>query len=433
MLYVFEVMEEKSLFKCTDKCPAYGWCHTIRETVAKNYAKAVEMFKETEKPQFFKKIREKRVRFSYPAMKPVNMLNRDISVAALQAFQKNNNKKLAVCEPLSGCGVRGIRYAKEVRGIEKVVVNDWSPLAFSLIRENVKINNVEDKVSAYNEEASSLMCKLSAQGIRFDVIDIDPYGSPVPFLDAAFKVLRAKNGFLCITATDTATLCGVYPETCYRKYHSKPLRTEYNHELAVRILTGYVAMEAARYDIGVKPVFSYFNEHHLRIFLETNQGARQANESIRKLGYILHCFNCNHREVLKEIVGFLSHTCNVCGSDKIDLGGPLWIVKIVEKDFSKKILSILEGTNFYTKKYALKFVGTILKEADAPIFYHNIHKVCKEAKVQVPPKTILIDELEKRGFKVHETHFSPYGIKTDASRKDLFEIVRQLQVGRYTV
>ncbi|MCD6164939.1 MAG: hypothetical protein J7J30_05875 [Candidatus Odinarchaeota archaeon] len=251
------------MFKCTDECPAYEWCHTIREMVVKNFAKAVEAFRETEIPQFFKQIRKKGVRFSYPAMKPVNMLNRDISVAAIQVFQKTNNKKLMICEPLSGCGVRGIRYAKDVEGIEKVVINDWNPVAFSLMNKNIKINRVESKVEAYNEEASSLMCRLSAHGSRFDVIDIDPYGSPVQFLDAAFKVLRAKNGFLCITATDTATLCGVYPEACYRKYHSKPLRTEYSHELAVRILISHVTMEAAKYDIGIEPVFSYFSERLL--------------------------------------------------------------------------------------------------------------------------------------------------------------------------
>lgn len=412
------------MFKCTDDCPAYGWCHTIREMVVKNFAKAVELFRETEKPQFFKQIREKGVRFSYPAMKPVNMLNRDISVVAMQVFQKNSNRKLIICEPLSGCGVRGIRYAKEIEGVKKVIINDWNPVAFSLMNKNVKINRVEDIVETYNEEASSLMCKLSAHGSRFDVVDIDPYGSPVPFLDAAFKALKAKNGFLCVTATDTATLCGVYPEACYRKYHSKPLRTEYSHELAVRILIGHVAFEAAKYDIGIESIFSYFNEHHLRIFLKTSQGAKRANKSVKKLGYVLHCFNCNHREVLRELVGFLPKACKICGSNKIKLGGPIWVDQILEKDFCRNMIKILEKTNFYTKRYALKFVNKILEEADAPIFYHDIHKVCKEAKVQAPPKKVLIEKLRNRGFNAYETHFSPYGIKTDASRKDLLEIVK---------
>ena len=415
------------MFKCTDECPAYEWCHTIREMVVKNFAKAVEAFRETEKPQFFKQIRKKGVRFSYPAMKPVNMLNRDISVAAIQVFQKTNNKKLMICEPLSGCGVRGIRYAKDVEGIEKVVINDWNPVAFSLMNKNIKINRVESKVEAYNEEASSLMCRLSAHGSQFDVVDIDPYGSPVQFLDAAFKVLRAKNGFLCITATDTATLCGVYPEACYRKYHSKPLRTEYSHELAVRILISHVAMEAAKYDIGIEPVFSYFNEHHLRIFLRTSRGAKNANKSVEKLGYVLHCFNCNHREVLREIVGSLPNVCRVCGSTKIELGGPLWTDKILEKEFCRSMLTVLEKSDFYTRRYALKFVEKIFGEADAPIFYHDVHKVCKEAKVHVPPKAILIEKLKERGFNAYETHFCPYGIKTNASRKELLETVKAIE------
>jgi len=416
-------MEEKLLFKCTDECPAHEWCHTIREMVTKNFMKAVEVFRKTEKPQFFKQIRKKGVRFSYPAMKPVNMLNRDISVAAIQVFQRISNKKLTICEPLSGCGVRGIRYAREIEGIEKVVINDWNPVAFSLMNKNIKINHVESKVEAYNEEASSLMCRLSAHGSRFDVVDIDPYGSPVHFLDAAFKIIRAKNGFLCITATDTATLCGVYPRACYRKYHSKPLRTEYSHELAVRILIGHVAMEAAKYDIGIEPVFSYFNEHHLRIFLKTGQGARCANRSVEKLGYVLHCFNCNHREVIREVVGSQLNTCKVCRSTKIELGGPVWIDKILEKEFCRSMFITLEKSNFYTKKYALKFVNKILGEVNAPVLYHNLHKVCKEAKIHVPPKAVLIEKLRERGFDAYETHFSPYGIKTNVSRRELLETI----------
>ncbi|MEM2463971.1 MAG: tRNA (guanine(10)-N(2))-dimethyltransferase, partial [Candidatus Bathyarchaeia archaeon] len=48
---------------------------------------------------------------------PVMELNRDIAVLALQAYQQTVKREITVCEPLTGCGVRGIRFALEVEGI----------------------------------------------------------------------------------------------------------------------------------------------------------------------------------------------------------------------------------------------------------------------------------------------------------------------------
>ena len=68
---------------------------------------------------------------------------------------------------------------------------------------------------------------------RFDVIDLDPYGSPTPFLDAAVQSV-ADGGMLCITATDMAVLCGNSPETCYTKYGAIALKSKSCHEMALR-------------------------------------------------------------------------------------------------------------------------------------------------------------------------------------------------------
>ena len=42
----------------------------------------------------------------------------------------------------------------------------------------------------------------------WDVVDIDPYGSAAEFNGAAVRATR-NYGMLCITSTDTATLCGI--------------------------------------------------------------------------------------------------------------------------------------------------------------------------------------------------------------------------------
>src|SRR3990170_4246394 len=54
-------------------------------------------------------------------------MNRDLAVLVLQTHQRMLNREVTACEPLTGCGVRGIRLAREVEGISKVVINDISP------------------------------------------------------------------------------------------------------------------------------------------------------------------------------------------------------------------------------------------------------------------------------------------------------------------
>jgi tRNA (guanine26-N2/guanine27-N2)-dimethyltransferase len=44
----------------------------------------------------------------------------------------------------------------------------------------------------------------------FDVVDLDPYGSAIPFLDSAIQSM-ADGGLLCVTFTDMAVLCAQKP------------------------------------------------------------------------------------------------------------------------------------------------------------------------------------------------------------------------------
>jgi len=187
---------------------------------------------------------------------PTMELNRDLAVLAVQAYQRMVKRELVACEPLAGCGVRGIRLATEVEGVLKVFMNDISSEAAKLADFNVKLNNLAERVLVANEDANLFLSRYAAPRRRFDCVDIDPFGSPVLYLDSALRALR-NNGLIALTATDMAPLCGVHPKACLRKYGGKPLRTEYCHELSARLLIGCLASLAAKHDIGVNPVFSY--------------------------------------------------------------------------------------------------------------------------------------------------------------------------------
>lgn len=53
----------------------------------------------------------------------------------------------------------------------------------------------------------------TSQHKRFTAIDLDPYGGPNKFLDAAIQSIE-EGGLLLVTATDMAVLAGNTPEAC---------------------------------------------------------------------------------------------------------------------------------------------------------------------------------------------------------------------------
>lgn len=356
---------------------------------------------------------------------PVMELNRDFAVLALQAYRKLVNRDLRVCEPLTASGLRGIRFAAEVEGIEEVLIGDLNEQAFKLAQHNVALNKLTCKVEVKNMEANCLLSSHSAPHTRFDCIDIDPFGSPIHFLDSAVRALR-NGGMLVVTATDMAPLCGVHPQACIRKYGGKPLRTEYCHELAVRLVAGSLATTAAKHDIGLNVVFAHQAEHYVRVYVTIAYGAKHADESVRNMGYVLHCFKCFHRETIKGLYPLpTNEKCSQCGS-KLSLGGPMWVGKLFHRHFCGLMKDNADVGRFKLGKRIGRILALAEAEVDAPLSYFVIDKLCKALGVPVPSVHEVVEAVKQKGFEAYLTIFHTRGIRSELPVSDIKEIVRML-------
>jgi len=356
---------------------------------------------------------------------PVMELNRDLAILALQAYQRMVDHEISVCEPLASCGVRGIRFAAEVKGVQKVLINDINEKAFQLAKHNVRMNKLSKHVIMKNKDANFLLAHYGAPYKRFDAIDIDPFGSPVPYIDSAIRALR-NGGLLALTATDMAPLCGVHPKACIRKYGGKPLRTEYCHELAVRLLAGCLATTAAKHDIGINVVFNHSTNHYIRVYAITKYGAKKADESIKNMGYIKHCFNCLHREIARNIFSVAnSKKCSECNS-KLSIAGPLWLSKIADKDFCNLMKDKTKQRTLRHGEKIQKMLSLIKDEAEAPSLYYTLDTLCEKLGLPSTPTRKAINTLREHGFQAFSTHFNPRGIKTDASATDMKKILSKI-------
>ncbi len=352
--------------------------------------------------------------------------NRDISILALQTFQEEIGREINICDVFGGSGIRAIRYKKEIFNVNEVAVNDISSLAIEQSKENAINNNVE--IDFYQKEANMIL--RENRGI-FDVIDIDPFGTPSYFVDSVGYSLK-KDSLLCITATDTSALCGTYKEPCIRKYNAKPYKSEYCHENGIRILAGFVSLTLAKYKKYIEDIkLSHSSEHYMRLYIKINKGSAATDNSLaNNIGYISHCKKCLYRVPVVGLASSIPDYCPVCG-EKLISAGPLWIGRIQNSEFISKMIEKLDENNPNNKKLntenkILKLLNTCIEEANSPITFYDIHIICRNLKISAPKIVDVMDKITEEGFKVSKTHFNPIGLKSDIDILRLKEIIKSL-------
>src|SRR5581483_4206085 len=114
---------------------------------------------------------------------PAMATNRDLATLLMAARAQPG---WTVLDGLAASGLRGLRYpletgvplALETGGPLAQEMNDWNPAAARTLEEKAKMNGGEAKVTRRN-----LTALLQEQ--VWDVVELDPFGSPAPFLDGA--------------------------------------------------------------------------------------------------------------------------------------------------------------------------------------------------------------------------------------------------------
>ncbi len=340
-------------------------------------------------------------------------LSRDISSAYVAAF---SNKRSSILDATAATGIRGIRYYLESNS-RAVTLLEMNRKAFPSMKKNVVFNKVKANALGKNiQEFTNTTDK------KFDFIDLDPFGGVTPYIYDLMKV--AKDGTrLMVTATDMAVLCGADYKACLRLYDAKPMHNELCHEVALRILIGYIVRIAAQFNFGVSVELSFDYLHYVRVFLQLRHGSKNAIDSIKKLGYVYYCNKCLNRGIDKSSVPTLSK-CNLCGNP-LDTAGKVWLGNLYNKDVVGIVTALTvqgESEKIYGKD-SLIFVEGLSKEADFPLYY-SIPRFTSKMKMGAVSPDYFIDRLVKKGFKATKTHMERSAIKTNATITDIKKCVK---------
>ncbi|MFC5278199.1 tRNA (guanine(26)-N(2))-dimethyltransferase [Halorubrum rubrum] len=340
---------------------------------------------------------------------PTQELNRDVTVAALRAYRDREPRAATYLDAMAASGVRGVRAAAE--GYD-VTCADVDADAVDLAERNLEANGLEGE--AVRRDVNAL---LYDEG-PFDVVDLDPYGTPVPFADAAFA--NGRN-LVCVTATDTAPLCGAHLNSGIRKYGAVPRNTDYHPEMGLRTLVSALVRTAARYDKAARPILSHVSRHYARTYLELESGARAADDAVGELGYVDNCEDCLWREATAGLIADPVDACPVCDGDRVLTAGPIWLGPVADVEFARAVRERVTDDMGEAKR-ARKLLGTVARELDTPTHYdqHRLYKQWGEPAIGMEE---FVERLRAAGHEASRAHYRGTAVKSSASIPEMREAV----------
>ncbi len=353
---------------------------------------------------------------------PAAKFNRDVSIYIYRTFiNGRKDKDNSFVDTMTGSGIRGLRVAKEIPAVKRIIFNDLNSFSIYISKINSILNNVYNKCDFYNKEICNFLSTVFNFEKRATIVDIDPFGTPAPYIDCLLRSVE-NGGLVSVTATDTAVLSGVYPKVCYRKYYGHSLRTKYSGEIGIRLLISSIALIASRMDLSIVPIFSHIYRNYVRVYCKVIKSNYFANMIQEKLGYVVHCFNCANRYLIKKPYGIMD--CNNC-HHKVTIGGPMWISNLFDKELISQIInSVVESDSQTSTSKSMKdFFAIALSEIDyLPYHYINdeIGKVLKKNVMSVENILVL---LNKNGYLSSKTIFATNGFKTNASLLDIKKLL----------
>lgn len=391
--------------------------------------------------------------------------------------------KFSLLEALSATGLRAIRYAKELPLLRYVIANDLSASAVEDIRRNIAFNGLapkglhsipgtegmtEDeikpgkefskaqieeaklgKVRANEGDACVFMYQHRAEEARFDCVDLDPYGSAVPFLDAAMNAI-ADGGLMCVTCTDMGVLAGHnYPEKAFTHYGGVCVNAEYSHEVGLRLVLHSLATTAARYGRYIEPQLSLSIDFYVRLFIRVRTGPKEVKAVPSKTALVYYCHTCQSphwqpfgrvQERVSEKNGNVNLTyhvpagppeqvkgdrCSECGG-KFHIGGPMWAAPLHNKAFVRDMLTHVEehASDFKTSDRIKGMLTVALSETEAPLYF-SPSKMASLFNATCPPISTFGSALLNAGYEISRSHAVAGSIKTNAPRTFVHDVIRE--------
>lgn len=237
---------------------------------------------------------------------PAQTQNRDLSLLALKAYASSFLGPLSFCDAFAATGlgnqvrlegllirIRAIRSRLELTRevVGEVVACDVHPDFPAALERSLQLSGLPpDSVVGINDDCFAVLEKRA-----FNVIDIDPFSSPIPYVYKAIRCATSspqKRGLLCLTFVDSRILFGPQRDSCFHLYGT--LRGEgcMKEEVGLRTAVHGVSRLAGVLGKSLKVLFTYQNHYYARAFIEVASSKAECKTLVSKVGNLYSCLAC---------------------------------------------------------------------------------------------------------------------------------------------
>ncbi|CAI4210613.1 unnamed protein product [Parascedosporium putredinis] len=336
--------------------------------------------------------------------------------------------RFSILDALSASGLRALRYSHELPFVDSVTANDLTESAIKSIALNVQHNKLEDKISISHNDAIAHMYRRIADDLsrrdkhgnpskanKYDVIDLDPYGTAAPFLDAAVQCVK-DGGMLCVTCTDSAVWAGhSYCEKSYVLYGGIPVKAFYSHEVGLRLVLHAIATSAARYGLTIEPLLSVSADFYVRIFVRVTKSQAALKFLASKTMVV---YNCDHGCGAWETHFIQRILDNLPTLDRSVYGTVPRIEGMLQTALEEQLPEPEPIENVDPKDREAARV-------DPNPFYFNTTRLAGNFHATVPSEDMFRGALRHLGYQVTRSHCKPGSMKTDAPWSSIFSVMRE--------
>jgi tRNA (guanine26-N2/guanine27-N2)-dimethyltransferase len=401
--------------------------------------------------------------------------------------------KFTILDALSATGLRALRYAQEIPFTTSITANDLEEAATKTISLNVLHNKQGNKIKAVTGDARAHMYNLASDyckddkgepqpSAKYHVIDLDPYGTAAPFLDAAVQAVRDDGGLLCVTCTDAGVWASNgYPEKSYSLYGGLPMKGNASHEGGLRLILHAIATSAARYGLVMEPLLSLSIDFYARVFVRIWKSPVDVKFLAGKTMMVYNCdtgcgawttqtIGRNSVKPSKSGKGhFWKHGfgvgpptgehCKHCGA-KAHMAGPMYGGPIHNAIFIQRILDMLPNLSKDTYQTTTRIEGMLNlaleellppdEDPDSPSstsktgkfdpsiidpapFFFIPSSLAKVIHCVTPVENAFRGALRHLGYHVTRSHCKPGSIKTNAPWEVVWEVMREWATQKHPI
>lgn len=328
-------------------------------------------------------------------------LDRDLSVAFVTAAFAGAPHGRRAWEMLAATGARGLRIAHETGRFDDFLLTERVTDALRVARANAAALGVP----GVRVEAAD--ATRPVESAAFDYVDLDPFGSPAPFLPAALAAVR-PGGVVAVTATDMMVLAGVQKGAAERRYGAIPVRGRLGPEGGLRLLLGFVAREAARRGSAVRPLLCYVHDHHVRLYVRLGPpGPTDGPAPVAEI----------------DPATWTGPELGLCGR-----AGPFWLGPLFDPDLTDRLVPPAAPAR---PRDVARILARFREEARVPApFYYETNRLAGALGLPAPPSPdALVAALRAAGHAAARTHAREGAFRTVAPRAVVNALARSLGAG----